>query len=207
MTRQPTVIDALPKAELHLHLEGSIRPGTAVKLAARHGVTTTPEEVARRYSYSNFNGFIDTFKWVTSFLRTARRLRVDHSPALRRASAPECRLHRIDDFRGRYAAPDAESGSERRAIRDVAQSVPFSRLRTAFILDAARQFGPEPAMEVARWAAKLQHFDVVSFGMGGDELAFPTVNFRPAFDLRATRDYTLSAMRAKSADRSPSGSD
>ncbi len=53
-------IDALPKAELHLHLEGSIRPDTAVKLAARHGVTLTPEEVAARYNFSNFNGFLET---------------------------------------------------------------------------------------------------------------------------------------------------
>ena len=63
-------IDALPKAELHLHLEGSIRPDTALKLAARHGVTLTPEEVAARYNFSNFSGFLDMFKWVTSFLRT-----------------------------------------------------------------------------------------------------------------------------------------
>ena len=48
-------IDALPKAELHLHLEGSIRPDTALKLAARHGVTLTPEEVAARYKFTNFN--------------------------------------------------------------------------------------------------------------------------------------------------------
>jgi aminodeoxyfutalosine deaminase len=68
------------------------------------------------------------------------------------------------------------------AIRDTAQSVPFSRLRLAWILDATRQFGPEPAMEVSRWAAKLQPLGVVAFGMGGDEMAYPTVNFRPAFD-------------------------
>ena len=69
-TRTPTVVDALPKAELHVHLEGSIRPATAVELAARHGVALKIEEVMARYNYSNFNGFLDTFKWVTSFLRT-----------------------------------------------------------------------------------------------------------------------------------------
>ena len=37
-------------------------------------------------------------------------------------------------------------------------------------------------MEVARWASKLQASGVVAFGMGGDELSLPTVNFRPAFD-------------------------
>src|SRR5580693_5375557 len=67
--REPTIIDALPKAELHLHLEGSIRPETAVELAGRHGTHITTEEVRSRYNYSNFAGFIDAFKWVTSFLR------------------------------------------------------------------------------------------------------------------------------------------
>src|SRR5690349_15339940 len=61
---------ALPKAELHLHLEGSIEPDTAVELAARHGVRLTPEEVAARYAYHDFADFLEAFKWVTSFLRT-----------------------------------------------------------------------------------------------------------------------------------------
>ena len=69
-TRQPlTILDGLPKAELHLHLEGSIRPPTAVELAARHGEQITQEEVETRYQYSNFAGFIEAFKWVTSYLR------------------------------------------------------------------------------------------------------------------------------------------
>ena len=38
-------------------------------------------------------------------------------------------------------------------------------------------------MEVARCAAKLHRSGVIAFGMGGDELAFPAANFRPAFDL------------------------
>ena len=91
-TRQTTILDALPKAELHLHLEGSIRPETAVELAGRHGVKLTAEEVAARYNYSNFAGFIEAFKWVTSFLRDPE----DYALITRRL-AEECSFNQICD--------------------------------------------------------------------------------------------------------------
>src|SRR5438477_3817190 len=62
-------IATLPKAELHLHLEGSIQPATVCALTARHGLEVTQQEVLRRYAYKNFLGFLEAFKWVTSFLR------------------------------------------------------------------------------------------------------------------------------------------
>jgi len=65
----PEHLLSLPKAELHLHLEGSIRPAIVSELTARHGLRIPEAEVHRRYSYTNFIGFLDAFKWVTSFLR------------------------------------------------------------------------------------------------------------------------------------------
>src|SRR5713226_9299717 len=65
---QESPLAALPKAELHLHLEGSIAPATASALAVRHGVSVSPEDVAARYAYSDFLGFLEAFKWVTSFV-------------------------------------------------------------------------------------------------------------------------------------------
>ena len=182
-TRQPTILDTLPKAELHLHLEGSIRPETAVELAERHGVKLTPEDVTARYNYSNFAGFIEAFKWVTSFLRDPE----DYALITRKLAEELVRQNVV------YAEITISAGVMLRrmqnveanftAIREASESVIFRRLRTGWIVDAARQFGPEAAMEVARCAAKLHRSGVVAFGMGGDELAFPTVNFRPAFDL------------------------
>ena len=52
---------ALPKAELHVHLEGSIEPATVVELAARHGVKLTVEEAAARYAPGDFAQFIEAF--------------------------------------------------------------------------------------------------------------------------------------------------
>jgi len=181
-TRQPTTVDTLPKAELHVHLEGSIRPETAVELAARHGVELKPEAVAARYNYSDFTGFLDAFKWVTSYLRTPD----DYALITRRLAEELLRQNVV------YAEVTISAGVMLRrtqnveanltAIQETAKSVPFSRLRLAWILDATRQFGADSAVEVARAAAQLQRFGVVAFGMGGDELSGPTVNFRPAFD-------------------------
>ena len=182
ITRRPIPIDNLPKAELHLHLEGAIRWQTAIKLAARHGVTLTPEDVAARYNYSDFRGFLETFKWVTSFLRDPE----DYALITRNLAEELVKQNVV------YAEITISAGVMLRrtqnleanfqAIREVAQSVPFSRLKIAWIFDATRQFGHDAAMEVARWAVQLQSSGVVALGMGGDELAFPTVNFRPAFD-------------------------
>jgi aminodeoxyfutalosine deaminase len=182
-TRQPTILDALPKAELHLHLEGSIRPETAVELAERHDVKLTAEDVSARYNYSSFAGFIEAFKWVTSFLRDPE----DYALITRKLAEELVRQNVV------YAEITISAGVMLRrmqnveanftAIREASESVVFNRLRTSWIVDAARQFGPEAAMEVARCAAKLHRSGVIAFGMGGDELAFPTVNFRPAFDL------------------------
>jgi aminodeoxyfutalosine deaminase len=181
--RKPTVVDSLPKAELHVHLEGSIRPETAVELAARHGVKLQAADVASRYNYSNFTGFIEAFKWVTSFLRGPD----DYALITRRLAEELLRQNVV------YAEITISAGVMIRrmqnveasfeAIRETAQSVPFARLRTAWIFDAARQFGPDAASEVARWAAKLERSGVVAFGMGGDETAFAAAHFRAAFDL------------------------
>src|SRR6202034_1739046 len=163
--RTPTVLDALPKAELHLHLEGSIRPETAVELAERHGVTLTAPEVAARYNYNNFGGFIEAFKWVTSFLRDPE----DYALVTRKLAEELVRqnvvyaeitlsvgvmLRRMQNVEANFAA-----------IREAAGGVLYSRLRTGWIFDAARQFGTDAAMEVARWAVKLHRSGVTAFGM------------------------------------------
>ena len=180
--RTPTTLDALPKAELHLHLEGSIRPETAVELAARHDVSLTSEEVSRRYKYSNFAGFIETFKWVTSFLRDPDDYRLITQRLAEELIRQNVVYAEITISVGVMLRRMQNVEANFEAIRETAQSVPFRKLRSAWIFDAARQFGPEACSEAARWASRLSKSGVVAFGMGGDEQAFPAVNFRPAFD-------------------------
>src|ERR1700693_5933243 len=60
----------LPKAELHLHLEGAIEPATLLELRRRNGEHATLAEVEQLYLYNNFQGFLLAFKNITEHLRT-----------------------------------------------------------------------------------------------------------------------------------------
>ena len=60
----------LPKAELHLHLEGSVRPTTAFELAAKNGVAL-PGDPASLYSYDDLPQFLKVYGAVASAMRTA----------------------------------------------------------------------------------------------------------------------------------------
>src|ERR1700731_71556 len=62
---------SVPKAELHLHLEGSVEPPTLLELRQRHGMDgASLAEVEQLYNYKDFAGFLSAFKDVTGHLRT-----------------------------------------------------------------------------------------------------------------------------------------
>ncbi len=185
VTRNSSLADrihAWPKAELHLHLEGAIEPATVVELAARHGEQVAPEEVAARYHYRDFLGFLEAFKWVSSLLREP----ADYALIAGRLAESLCGQNVI------YAEITISAGVMLRRHQDVAKN--FAALRTAaeraaagalkiqWIFDATRQFGPDKAMEVARCAVELRDAGVVAFGLGGDELAVPAQQFRGVYD-------------------------
>jgi adenosine deaminase/aminodeoxyfutalosine deaminase len=61
---------ALPKAELHLHLEGAIEPSTLLEIQQTHGLkTATLGEAEKLYRYSDFSGFLVSFKNITEHLK------------------------------------------------------------------------------------------------------------------------------------------
>lgn len=87
-------IGGLPKAELHLHIEGSLEPDLMFELAQRNGVPipyASVEEVAAAYSFSNLQDFLDIYYAGADVLRTERDF---HDLALayfRRAAADNVR--------------------------------------------------------------------------------------------------------------------
>jgi len=178
-------IVSLPKAELHLHLEGSIQPATVCALTARHGMVTTEEEVRQRYAYRNFPEFIEAFKWITAFLRGPQDYAlIAHDLAehllTQRVVYTEVTLS-IGVMLLRKQQPEANFEALLRAVE------PFESrgLRFRWVFDAARQFGVDAAMQVVESAKRCDSRAIVAFGVGGDELSVATKEFRPVYDLAA----------------------
>ena len=181
----PERITSLPKAELHVHLEGSIRPHVAVKLAARHHVRLTEDEVIRRYTYTDFAGFLDAFKWVTSFLLEPQDFALVAEDLAEQLLEQKVVYAEVTLSVGvmflRKQRPEANFAAMLRATEPIEKR----GLRLNWIFDAVRQFGSEAAMRVVEAARECKSERIVAFGIGGDEMSLPTAEFRRVYERAA----------------------
>jgi adenosine deaminase len=176
-------IAKLPKAELHLHLEGSIRPETVSLLGERHGVHISPGSAAARYLYTDFLGFLDAFKWAVGYLKDPEDYALVTHRLADELLAQNVIYAEVTIAAGVMIRQGQSVEANFAAIYEVGQRYREKGLRLAWIFDATRQFGGDAAVKVATIAAKLQRDDVLAFGLGGDELSVKTANFRAAYDL------------------------
>jgi len=176
---------ALPKAELHVHLEGTLEPATVVALAKIYGDALPESAVTARYATRDFSAFIEAYKWVTSYLRAPR----DYALAARRLCeqmlAQNVVYAEVTLSAGVMLLRKQDVEANFCAIREAAEPWESRGLRLRWIFDAVRQFGPAAAREVARCAVGLRGAGVVAFGMGGDELSRPATEFREVYDYAA----------------------
>src|SRR6266478_8521377 len=160
----------LPKAELHLHLEGAIEPATLLELRQRHGERTTQAEVDSLYRYEDFQGFLLAFKNITEHLRTPEDYELITYRLMQRlkeenvlhaevyVSVGVC-LWRKQDFAAIFEGLDR---GRARGARDFGVSL-------LWIFDATRHFGVEEAQKVFELAVRYQDRHVIAVGIGGDE--------------------------------------
>lgn len=173
----------LPKAELHLHLEGTVRPETLVELSRRHDAAPlTLEQVHALYHYQDFSGFLMAFKAVTERLRAPEDYELITYEMLR-ALGSEGVLHAeayisagILHWRKQEFAPYLEA-AERGRVRGE-KDFGVSLL---WIVDAVRHFGPERVQRVFEETARLKSASVVGVGIGGDERQAAPDLFREQF--------------------------
>lgn len=198
--RPSSFIARLPKAELHLHLEGSIDPATLLELRREHGKESTLADVERLYQYADFRGFLMAFKDVTEDLqepadyelityRLMEKLKAEnvvHAEVY--VSVGVC-LWRKQDFGAIF---DGLEQGRVRGEHDFGVSL-------LWMFDAVRQFGPEKARQVAELAVRYKRRSVVGFGIGGDERQAAPELFRDVYVYAAENGLRMTAHAGESA--------
>ena len=170
------------RAELHVHLEGSVEPQTLLELDA----ALTREQIAAATSYSDFAGFLQSFVWVNKRLRKPE----DYARVARRL------FERLESEGVTYLEVTLSAGVvlwKQQPFAPVydalAREAARSRITVRWILDAIRQFGAETAKPVFELAAERVGDGVIAVGIGGDEERGPARWFADLY--REARDRGL----------------
>ena len=173
---------ALPQAELHLHLEGSLQPETVCTLAAKYGVPASTQEVLQRYAYRDFLQFVETFKWVSSLLRAPEDFALALHNLGEQLLAQNVVYAEITLSVGVMLLRHQPAEKNFEAIVTAAESFRSRGLQLNFVFDAVRQFGADAAMKVVEVAEGCASKSIVGFGIGGDELSIPAKEFRRVYE-------------------------
>jgi adenosine deaminase len=179
---------ACPKVELHVHLEGAIRPPRLLAILARHGSQPhlrRPEDVAYLFQPASFSEFLSHFRFVVLSLRDVQDV---HDIA--RDLFFELAAQRIVYAEVIFSAPafvraGMPLGELLAAVSEAAAAAEAAAAELAprynLVIDLVRNFGAAAALAGVEAIAAFRHPRVVGIHLGGDEAGFPGRDFAPAF--------------------------
>jgi len=175
-------LQALPKAELHLHLEGAIPLDALWQLIQKYGGDeTVPNQAAlrQRLTYADFPAFIETWIWKNGFLRE-----YDDFSFIAEAMASDLGRQNIryaetffspSRFAERGLTPQGLAEAIRRGLDKV------SGAEVWLIADLVRDHGPEQAGRTLQEVVEVRDRGVIGIGMGGSEHRCPPEPFAPVY--------------------------
>lgn len=181
-------ISRLPKVELHLHLEGSLRPETLRELSrGRNSMESKVEQwaLARQqqgYRYATFDDFIAAFKFAVLLLETPQDYALATVRLMEWLAGQNVKYAEITLAAGVVLWKQQPLERIYEAVR--AASIEAGArlgLRVNWIFDAIRHFGRDHTREVLHWASRYRREGVVALGVGGDEVRGPANLFGDVF--------------------------
>jgi aminodeoxyfutalosine deaminase len=162
------------KAELHLHLEGSIEADTLLAIDP----SLSREEIEANLTCASFEEFLRGYIWVNKRLQTPEHYALATRHLLERLAAQDVTYAEVTLSAGVVLWKGQDLGAVYEAIwRETLRS----SVKAFWILDAVRHFGALPGQRVAEFAVSRRSEGTVAFGIGGDEARGPAQLFRDVF--------------------------
>lgn len=179
-------IGGLPKAELHVHIEGSLEPEMMFALAARNGVTLPYADVGAlraAYDFSRLQDFLDLYYQGAAVLRTRMDFRDLAGAYLSRAAADGVRHAEIFFDPQTHTARGVPIAAVIEGLLDaMVEAGPTSRLILCFL----RHLSEEAAMEALDQAAPWLD-QIAAVGLDSSEIGHPPKKFARVFAMAADR--------------------
>jgi adenine deaminase len=179
-----TLIRTIPKAELHIHIEGSLEPELMFEIARRNGVRLKYEDVdelRRAYEFTDLQSFLDIYYEGTSVLRHERDFYDMTMAYLRRAVADNVRHAEIffdpQTHTGREVAFETVLNGIDRALREGERTFDIS---TRLIMCFLRHLSAESAMGTLEEALAYKS-RITAVGLDSGERGNPPSKFAEVF--------------------------
>jgi adenosine deaminase len=183
------ILRRLPKAELHCHLDGSVRPQTLLDLGREFGVPMPRDSAAALAEYMrvddarNLEDYLKRFDVTLSVMQTA--------PAIERIAyelAVDAAAEGVRYLETRYAPVlNVRQGLQvhevvEAAVRGLDRAAKDHAVVGRVIVTALRNNSPTESMMLSELAVAYRQKGVVGFDLAGGEAGFPAGDHRPAFD-------------------------
>ena len=177
----------IPKAELHVHLEGTAPPELIGRIARRNGLPVPDGLLGddARFTYTDFLDFLAAYDRAASVIRTGedyRDVTYEYLRSCAEQGAIYVELTASPDHAALVGLSDAEH------LDGIARGIDDARahgIEGRILISAVRNFGVEQALRVASHAAERPHPYVVGFSMAGDEENFPAHLFAEPYAIAA----------------------
>jgi aminodeoxyfutalosine deaminase len=178
-------VRGLPKAEIHVHLQGAASVPTVLELARRHPAAGVPLDEAKLrdfYAFTDFAHFIEVYISVNELVRTAQDVQALVTGLGRDLALTQVRYAEVT------VTPDSHllMGIAPEAIAEAldagrAEVLAEHGVELAWIFDIPGELGLESGVRTLDWVHKHRPEHSVGFGLGGPELGTPRAQFRDVF--------------------------
>lgn len=193
-------LSAVPKVELHVHLEGSIPLPTLWQLVMKyHGEDECPTQahLTDRFRYRNFSHFIDTWVWKNRFIRELEDMETIAEAAARAWVAEGIVYVEAFYSPGDFARHGLSTQEITCALRRGLSRVP--EVEVSLIADLIRDFGPVRALRTLSEVCEVKDQGVIGIGIGGSEAEFPPQPFAYVFERARRSGFHTSAHAGEDA--------
>ena len=185
MTSVEAYLDALPKVELHLHLEGSVRPATLLRLAERHRTTGLPgtlEGLQDFYRFRDFDQFVQVYYAICDNLRTQEDFALVVTELAADLAAQNVRYAEVTFTPFNHTRRGVPAAAVFRGVEEGRiQAEQDTGVRLRFCTDIPGEFGAESGMETIAMTLAHRTEGIISFGLGGPEVGYSRAAFADSF--------------------------